>query len=135
MSNLTFKGIITHIGATQQVSEKFKKREIWIQDESQYPQTVCFEFHQDKTDILDVYTEGQIVTIYFNLRGREWANAQGEKKVFNTLQAWKIEAEAGNTVKNAPAPEPEPVQWMGAGTPAAAPIAPAASTDDEDLPF
>ena len=135
MSNLTFKGIITHIGTTQQVSEKFKKREIWIQDESQYPQTVCFEFHQDKTDILDKYAEGQIATIHFNLRGRMWENPQGEKKVFNTLQAWKIEAEAGNTVKYATAPEPEPAQWMGAGTPAAAPATLASSMDDEDLPF
>jgi single-strand DNA-binding protein len=133
MSNLTFKGVITHIGTTQVVSDKFKKREVWIQEQSEYPQTVCFEFHQDKTGILDKYAEGQIATISFNLRGREWTNPQGEKKVFNTLQAWRIEAEAGNTVQYATAPEP--VQWMGAGTPAAVPAAPIASMKDEDLPF
>jgi hypothetical protein len=43
----TIKGTVKFIGETVQVSEKFKKREIWIETNDQYPQTVSLEAHQD----------------------------------------------------------------------------------------
>ena len=46
--------------------------------------------------MLDVYNVGDQVEVFFNLRGREWTNPQNEVKVFNTLDAWKIEVQAGN---------------------------------------
>ena len=30
------------------------------------------------------------VDISYNLRGREWTNPQGEVKVFNSIEAWKV---------------------------------------------
>ena len=40
---------------------------------------------------IDTIQVGQKVNVYFNLRGREWTNPQGEIKYFNSLDAWKIE--------------------------------------------
>lgn len=85
-------GTITRIKDTQQVSDSFRKREVHINTtDEQYPQDLSIEFAQDKCDLLDGFAEGQEVTISINLRGREWTSPQGEVKVFNTIQGWKIE--------------------------------------------
>lgn len=77
----------------------FRKREVVVTTEEQYPQHILVEFVQDKCDLLDNYKVGQAVKISINLRGREWVNPQGETKYFNSIQGWRIEnlqAEAGN---------------------------------------
>ena len=45
----------------------------------------------DKVDV-DNFNIGDMVEVSFNLRGREWTSPQGEVRVFNTLDAWKITA-------------------------------------------
>src|SRR5437868_6367023 len=76
----------------QAVSEKFKKREFVITDNSsQYPQIISFQATQDRCAILDPIQVGDVVTVHFNIRGREWTSPQGEIKYFNTLEAWKID--------------------------------------------
>jgi hypothetical protein len=114
MSAFKMKGVIKVIKPTQQVSEKFSKRELVVTDlsEAQYPQDILFELKQDKTSLLDNFMQGQEVEISFNLKGREWTSPQGDVKYFNTLDAFKIDA-------------------IGA-----APVAiNIASNNDEDLPF
>ncbi|MDT0620163.1 DUF3127 domain-containing protein [Croceitalea vernalis] len=69
----------------------FRKREVVITTEEQYPQHILVEFVQDKCDLLNSYGEGQTVKISINLRGREWVNPQGETKYFNSIQGWRIE--------------------------------------------
>ena len=69
----------------------FRKREVVITTEEQYPQHILVEFVQDKCELLNNYSEGQAVKISINLRGREWTNAQGETKYFNSIQGWRIE--------------------------------------------
>lgn len=87
----TLKGSIKTINGTREVSDKFKLREFVVTDESgQYPQIIQFQSVQDKCELLDNFKEGDNVEVSFNLRGREWTNPQGEVKVFNTLDAWKI---------------------------------------------
>lgn len=79
-------------GSTQQVSDKFRKREFVLTDDSsQYPQYIQFELTQDKCSLLDNFKEGDEVKVLFNLRGREWTNREGQVKYFNSLQAWKME--------------------------------------------
>ena len=56
----------------QVISDRFRKREFVVQTKEQYPQTLCFEFTQDKTSVLDAYQAGQEVNVEFNIRGREW---------------------------------------------------------------
>jgi len=92
------KGKIKFIGSTQQVSEKFSKREIVVSTDEQYPQHISIEFNQDKCAILDKYNVGDDVEVGINLRGREWTNPQGEVKYFNSIQGWNIKKEATNDI-------------------------------------
>lgn len=69
----------------------FRKREVVVTTEEQYPQHILVEFVQDKCDLLNNYSVGQMVKISINLRGREWVNPQGEIKYFNSIQGWRIE--------------------------------------------
>ena len=116
-------GKIKTITETVEVgSSGFKKRDIVITTDEQYPQSISIQFVQDKCSVLDSYQVGQSVTIGINLRGREWVNPQGETVYFNTIQGWKI---AKHTVQS-PTEAYEAKQ-----TPA--PVA--SSEDNSDLPF
>lgn len=84
-------GKIKVINPEQQVSASFKKRELVVTTEEQYPQHILIEFAQDKCDLLNNYSVGQGVKVSINLRGREWVNPQGETKYFNQIQGWRIE--------------------------------------------
>ena len=85
------EGIIKLIGITQEIgSGGFKKRDIVVTSNEQYPQHISVQFVQDKCELLDKFNVGENVTIGVNLRGREWTNAQGEMTYFNTIQGWKI---------------------------------------------
>tara|TARA_S200002703_G_scaffold3018_5_gene4482 strand:+ start:8963 stop:9481 length:519 start_codon:yes stop_codon:yes gene_type:complete len=86
--SLSLKGKVCHIGETQTVSDKFKKREIVIDTPGEYPQKVAFEFTQDKCELLDKYKIGEEITVYFNIRGREWNG-----KYFTNLNGWRIESD------------------------------------------
>lgn len=124
-----FQGKIKVINATQEISEKFKKREFVVTDtSSMYPQDVMFQSVQDKCDMLNGYAVEEQVEVSFNLRGREWTSPDGVVKYFNTLDAWRIEK-----------------MGQGGGIPAtgpsdmsldAQPAAPAAKGEEkDDLPF
>lgn len=69
----------------------FRKREMVITTEEQYPQHIMIEFVQDKTDLLNSYQVGMNVKVSINVRGREWVNPQGETKYFNSIQGWRVE--------------------------------------------
>lgn len=85
-------GILKVKTEAQQVSDKFRKREFVLTDNSsQYPQHVSFQLTQDKCSLLDQYNVGDEIKVHFNLRGREWTSPKGEVKYFNTLEAWRIE--------------------------------------------
>ena len=90
----------------------FRKRELVLTTEEQYPQHLLIEFIQDKTDLLNTFNIGQKVRININLRGREWTNPQGETKYFNSVQGWRIEAleqeEQGNIPPTPPMEAFEP---------------------------
>ena len=72
-------------------SNGFRKRELVLTTEEQYPQFLLIEFVQDKCDLLNNFSEGEDVRISINLRGREWQNPQGEIKYFNSIQGWRLE--------------------------------------------
>lgn len=84
-------GKIKVINPEQQVSASFRKRELVVTTDEQYPQHILVEFTQDKCDLLNNYSIGQNVTVSINLRGREWVNPQGETRYFNSIQGWRIE--------------------------------------------
>ena len=71
----------------------FRKREVVITTQEQYPQHLLIEFIQDRCELLDSFNVGENVKISINLRGREWENPEGEIKYFNSIQGWRIEKE------------------------------------------
>ncbi|WP_222981983.1 DUF3127 domain-containing protein [Flagellimonas meishanensis] len=105
----------------------FRKREMVVTTEEQYPQHILVEFVQDKCDLLNNYQVGQQVKVSINLRGREWVNPQGETKYFNSIQGWRIEnIEAAQGEQNMPPVPPmeafEPVDDLN-------------EEEHDDLPF
>ena len=81
----------------------FRKREMVVTTNEQYPQMIMVEFVQDKCDLLNSYKVGQDVKISINLRGREWINPQGEAVYFNSIVGWRIEADTeGSASPTAP---------------------------------
>lgn len=105
----------------------FRKREVVVTTEEQYPQHILVEFIQDKCDLLNAYQVGQGVKIGINLRGREWVNPQGETKYFNSVQGWRIEVSDGAAAPTEMPPMP----------PASAfePAEGEANEVEDDLPF
>ncbi len=90
---MEIQGTIKKIDETKTFGTNgFRKREVVITTEEQYPQHILVEFVQDKTDLLNSYSVGQVVKISINIRGREWTNPQGEVKYFNSIQGWRIES-------------------------------------------
>jgi hypothetical protein len=121
-------GKIKMIDQTKEVgSAGFKKRDIVVTTDEQYPQHILVQFVQDKCELLNNYQVGETVKIDINLRGREWTNQQGETVYFNTIQGWRIGKVQSETVPTPAAPMP-PAQAF----------APATSINEEepdDLPF
>ena len=117
------QGSIKVIGEVQEISATFKKRELVVSTDEQYPQTLSIEFIQDKTDLLNKFEIGQNVKVGINLRGREWENPQTKEiKYFNSIQGWRIELlENSNSDDDLP-----PVDNLS-------PFEPASETNDEDL--
>lgn len=90
---MEIQGTIKMIDETKTYGNNgFRKREVVITTEEQYPQHILVEFVQDKTDLLNSFSVGQPVKISINIRGREWTNPQGEVKYFNSIQGWRIES-------------------------------------------
>ena len=106
-------------------SNGFRKREIVLTTQEQYPQNILVEFIQDRTDLLDAYNIGDFVKIDINLRGREWTNDKGEVKYFNSIQGWRIEkVEDEFESQLPPLPTKEDLN-----------ISDNASSEPDDLPF
>ena len=122
----TLNGTVKVTNETQQVSEKFKKREFVVTDASgNYPQDISFQLTQDRCDQLDGINVGEQVNVSFFIRGREWTSPKGEVKYFNSLDVWKIEKSQGGG--NPTPPDIEPASSDNAET--------LVEEGDDDLPF
>ena len=122
------QGAIKVIREVQEISATFKKRELVITTDEQYPQTLSIEFVQDKTDLLNKFEVGQNVKVSINLRGREWENPQTKEiKYFNSIQGWRIDS----LQQNQAAPTAPPVPPMEAFEPASD----LKENEPDDLPF
>ncbi|MAJ37164.1 MAG: hypothetical protein CMC19_04440 [Flavobacteriaceae bacterium] len=107
---MEIQGIIKEIGETKTFGNNgFRKRELILTTQEQYPQHLMIEFVQDKTDLLSAFSSGQDVTVGINLRGREWTNPQGEVKYFNSIQGWRIQANQSASTADSSADEMPPM--------------------------
>ncbi len=118
-------------GNTQQISERFQKREFVVEiEDGAYSQFIKFQLIQDRCDLLDPYSEGESLKVSFNLRGKPY-NKGSETIYFTNLQAWRLEKAGGNTQQTPPPASPAD------GFPSASDIPPAdaGSAFNDDLPF
>jgi len=105
---------------TEQITDKFKKREFVITDGSgNYPQDIQFQLTQERVDLLDVVKNDDEIEVSFFVNGRMWTNPQGEDKYFNSLDAQRIKV-----LNNEQAPAPGTKQEVAPGV-----------DEDNDLPF
>ena len=85
-----FKGEVVFITPTTSVNDKFKKREVTLKSQDEYPQYVTFQLTQDKCDLANNLQAGEVVEVQYNLRGRRWEAQDGTIKYFNTIEAWTM---------------------------------------------
>jgi len=88
MSSFSLKVAIKEVKATEQVTDNFKKRDLLVAFMSgNNKEQICkFEFTGDRVALLDSKRPGDIVTLHFNLEGREYKDT-----AFNSLRVWKVE--------------------------------------------
>lgn len=118
------QGKVHEVFPTEQVSDRFQKREFVISFESNgYTELIKFQAVQDKCSMLDNIQEGEEVNVHFDLRGRSYTNREGKVLYFTNLQAWKIDqgGQAQQTAPAAKAQQPEDISQ--------------APPEDDDLPF
>jgi single-strand DNA-binding protein len=127
MAQVTITGNIKVVGKTQQVSEKFSKRELVVTEPSgQRPQHIPIEFTQDRTGMLDSYKPGDEVTVTCYVNGREWTGKDGVTKYFLSLSGNRIERTGSGGGSNSNG-------YQAAPPPTVADVPPAG--EDDDLPF
>lgn len=128
MAQVTISGTIKVVGKTQDVSDKFKKRELVITEPGgQRPQLIPVEFTQDRTGLLDGYKPGDEVTVSCYVNGREWTGRDGVTKYFLSLSGNRIERAGGATPSSGGSYQQAPPPTMA--------DMPTGGSDEDDLPF
>ncbi len=89
---MQLSGIIKVINETQNVSDKFRKREFVLTTDMDkpYPQHILIQLTQDKTELINNYQIGDEIKVDININGKEWNGPEGIK-YFNTINGWRIE--------------------------------------------
>ena len=130
MAQVTISGTIKVVGKTQDVSDKFKKRELVVTEPSgQRPQHIPVEFTQDRTSLLDGYKPGDEVTVTCYVNGREWTGRDGVTKYFLSLAGNRIERSGASTGS------PNTGGAHAAPPPTMADMPPITAEGEDDLPF
>ena len=102
-------GRVVKVGDKQEFASGFYKREVVVETSGEYPQTIPIEFAKKCADKVEQYgiAEGDVVTVQFDLRGREWNG-----RYFCNLSGWRIEKQAAapTSATAQPAPTGDAVQ-------------------------
>ena len=117
-------GKLHKIFDTENKTDSFRAREFVIEtDDRGYKQYIKFQLTQDRCDLIEEYKVDHMITVTFDLRGREW-----NEKYFTNLNAWKL------------APVEQPLGGDNTDFPTVGDEPAAAGTDNnpedfDDLPF
>lgn len=103
--SLEVTGKLTVKYDTQQVSDKFKKREFVMElaeeiNGNTYTNFAKMQLVQNKCEILDRFNEGDNIKVSFNIKGNKWER-DGKVNYITNLDAWRIEAAAGQQQNSA----------------------------------
>lgn len=118
-------GKVIEVFDAQQVTERFKKREFVVEkakvvNGTEYSDYVKFQLTQNRCDLADTISTGDMITVSFDVRGNRWEK-NGEVNYFTNLEAWRIQKEADNDRAPAETEEDMPIYIV--------------DDEDEDLPF
>ncbi len=88
-------GTLIEKGATNQINDRFKKREFVLDiteqgSGSSYPNYAKLQAVQNRCEILDRFNIGDQIKVSFNLRGNKWEK-DGRVNYITSLDAWRIE--------------------------------------------
>jgi hypothetical protein len=75
-------GVILEIGEVEKFSSGFKKRELIVRTEDEYPQDLKIDFIQENCEKLDLFTDGELVMVAFTIignlyQGKYYTNLRG----------------------------------------------------------
>ena len=122
--NFEINGKVIVKDDTQQISDRFKKREFVIEVEnerySEWNDFIKFQLTQDRCDLLEPISLNEEIKVSFNIRGRKWEK-DGKVNYFSNLEAWRIEK------VQAEAAIPEMPEFTADDVPPA--------PEEDDLPF
>lgn len=88
-------GKLIAVQPTQQVSERFKKREFVLETAEEingnvYTNYAKMQLVQNKCEIVDNFKIGDNVKVSFNIKGNKWER-DGNVNYITNLDAWRIE--------------------------------------------
>ena len=125
---------------TQQVSEKFRKREFVMELAEEingniYTNFAKMQLVQTKCDILDRFKEGDQIRVSFNIKGNKWER-DGKVNYITNLDAWRVEAASAAPAGNGGGQQQPPAYnaaptYNNSGAQSFAP----SSEPIDDLPF
>lgn len=89
-------GKLIQVSPTQQVSERFKKREFVLEIAEEingnvYTNYAKMQLVQNKCEIIDNYKIGDPVKVSFNIKGNKWER-DGNVNYITNLDAWRVES-------------------------------------------
>jgi single-strand DNA-binding protein len=120
------KGTLKKLFDQQDFPSGFYKRDFVITTLEQYPQDIKFSALKEKTEQLGQFSEGDVVNVKFDLRGREYNG-----NYYVDLNAWRIErGDAAEAVSSTQAGG-----VSAAPMPSVPPMPTVAPVEDDDLPF
>lgn len=91
---------------TQQISDRFKKREFVLETSEEingnvYTNYAKMQLVQNKCEIIDNFNVGDTIKVNFNIKGNKWER-DGNVNYITNLDAWRIE----QAQQAGPAPAP-----------------------------
>lgn len=135
MSSLQVTGKLLVKYDTQQVNDKFKKREFVLElaeeiNGNVYTNYAKFQAVQNKCEILDRFNKGDMVDVSFNIKGNRWER-DGKVNYITNLDAWQIKAAQGV----APIPTQTSTVHEGVNAPNTSGYYNPSPNNVDDLPF
>lgn len=82
---MEIKGKVIVIGELETFKNDFTKKSIVIETKDKYPQKIQVEFFKDNIDHLYNLMVDDQVTVFFNVRGREYNG-----KYYVSLEGWRL---------------------------------------------
>lgn len=88
-------GKLVAVNDTQQVSDRFKKREFVLEISEEingnvYTNYAKMQLVQNKCEIIDNFSIGDNVKVSFNIKGNKWER-DGNVNYITNLDAWRVE--------------------------------------------